>query len=477
MNKIRIACLFIIFGLLLVPSFHVLRGRIGNEETELKKVQSVIKEKGLRWNAGLTDVAMRSHEEKEKMLGGAIAELGPDVKQIFVQGDYGLPSYFDWRNEYGVDWMTSVKYQGGCGSCWAFAAVGAIEAKFNIYNNNSDLDLDLSEQQLVSNGGVCCEDCGDCNGGYPGKAVAYAKYTGIVDEECFPYTASNSECNLCTDWQERLHRIEDYFWVRPNTADAYKKALTDYGPLVVVLNASEDLFYYVGGVYEPTGLYEGADHAVVLVGYNDTEGCWIVKNSWSTDWGENGYGKVSYGNLEKYDYVLAINATDSYTHADIAIVNVTASKTIVGQGFSLHTNITVENQNYLTATFNVTAYANETTIDTLTNITLTNRNSTVITFTWNTTGMPKGNYTITVYATAVQNETDTDDNVLADGWVVITIPGDLDLDSRVFLYDLTIVGTAWNSRPGDPHWCANADIDGDRHVFLYDLITVGSYYD
>jgi len=322
MKKIRIACLFFILSFLLMSSFQVLLARIDSPETktqnvqltELENIQLLIKKRGLKWNAGLTDVAMRSDEEKEKMLGGSIPDLGPDVKQVFIQTTHELPAHFDWRDKDGIDWMTPVKDQGGCGSCWAFAAVGATEAKFNIYNNNPNLDLDLSEQQMVSNGDVCCTDCGDCtSGGYPSRALNYTKYTGLVDETCFPYTGSNSQCNLCYNWQSRLRKIKDYFWVKPNTIDAYKTALIDYGPLVVELNADEDIFYYIGGIYEPTGVYASANHAVVLVGYDDAESYWIVKNSFGTGWGENGYGKVAYGSIEKYDYVLAVNETDLVT--------------------------------------------------------------------------------------------------------------------------------------------------------------------
>jgi parallel beta-helix repeat protein len=109
---------------------------------------------------------------------------------------------------------------------------------------------------------------------------------------------------------------------------------------------------------------------------------------------------------------------------DVAVMNVTASKTVVGQGYSLNINVTAANQGEFTETFNVTAYANTTTIETK-EVTLTNGNSTTITFTWNTTGFAKGNYTISAYAWPVQNETDTTDNNCTDGSVLITKVGDL----------------------------------------------------
>jgi hypothetical protein len=111
---------------------------------------------------------------------------------------------------------------------------------------------------------------------------------------------------------------------------------------------------------------------------------------------------------------------------DVAVTNVTSTRTVVGQGFSASINVTAANQGDYTETFNVTAYANTTIIATLlTNITLTSGNSTTITFTWNTTGFAKGNYTISAYATPVTGETDIINNNCTDGWVLITKVGDL----------------------------------------------------
>lgn len=118
-----------------------------------------------------------------------------------------LPSYFDWRNYSDEDWVTSVKNQGSCGSCWAFSVTGVVEAKYNIIKNNSRLDPDLSEQYLVSD---CCTDCGDCGGGSTSTAFTYIKNYGISDENCFQYLGTDSSCNRCSDWNSRLWNISDY---------------------------------------------------------------------------------------------------------------------------------------------------------------------------------------------------------------------------------------------------------------------------
>jgi hypothetical protein len=110
---------------------------------------------------------------------------------------------------------------------------------------------------------------------------------------------------------------------------------------------------------------------------------------------------------------------------DAAATAVTLSKTIVGKGYSISINVTVANQGSYAETFNVTIYANTTSINTFTNVSLLSGNSVTLTFTWNTTGFAKGNYTISAYAWPVQNETDLADNNCTDGWVMVTWQGDL----------------------------------------------------
>jgi len=115
---------------------------------------------------------------------------------------------------------------------------------------------------------------------------------------------------------------------------------------------------------------------------------------------------------------------------DVAIKDVTPSKTFVGQNYSLSIRITAKNYGNFTENFNITAYANLTVIGTLTNTTLTRGSSTTITFTWSTTGFAKGNYTISAYAAPVLGETDTADNTLIGGWVLVTAPGDVNGDAN-----------------------------------------------
>jgi hypothetical protein len=157
---------------------------------------------------------------------------------------------------------------------------------------------------------------------------------------------------------------------------------------------------------------------------------------------------------------------------DVAVTNVTSFKTVIGQGYIGNITVKAENQGNFTETFNLALYANTTTIETKT-ITLTSGNSTTLTFTWNTTGFAKGNYTIKAVADTVPGETSTLDNTLTDGSIIVTIAGDIDGSFLVDGVDLGLLGLAWYSKPGDPNWNPNADINGDGLVDGSDLALLG----
>jgi C1A family cysteine protease len=95
---------------------------------------------------------------------------------------------FDWRSYGGQNWMTSVKNQGSCGSCWAFSAVGVVEAVYNIATGDPGLDLNLSEEYLVSD----CLSGHNCCGGSMGTALSFFRDQGVPDEACLPYVDLSS---------------------------------------------------------------------------------------------------------------------------------------------------------------------------------------------------------------------------------------------------------------------------------------------
>ncbi len=232
----------------------------------------------------------------------------PFEESVLAQSVITPPAAFDWRNFQGVNWLTPIRYQGSCGSCWAFDAVGGIEAAINIQNHNPNLDYNLSEQYLVSD----CSSAGTCCGGWHGSALDFARNSGLPDEACMPYADTNCSCgagcqstrvcsNRCSDWSSRLVRIQNYGSVN-NNPTTIKQALITYGPLPAAM--------YISGSYtDGNGILRcsndsGLDHGVVIAGYNDAGGYWIIRNSWGTSWGDAGYGKVGYGecNIENYVY-------------------------------------------------------------------------------------------------------------------------------------------------------------------------------
>jgi hypothetical protein len=141
----------------------------------------------------------------------------------------------------------------------------------------------------------------------------------------------------------------------------------------------------------------------------------------------------------------------------------------------MNINVTVENQGDYTETFNVTLHANTTVIETK-QITLANGASTTLTFTWNTTGFVKGNYTIWAYAWPVPGETDTDDNTFVDGWVVVAMPGDINADGIVDIFDCVRIALAFSATSHDPNWDPNADIDNSNLIDIFDLVIVAIHF-
>jgi len=269
-----------------------------NFEKQLTKLQKDVKEKGGLWQADYTSKSMLTDEEKKKLCGLKISDepLLKDIKRPIFTSSEPLPDFFDWRDYHGKDYITPVKDQGHCGSCWAFAAVATLEGAINAYYNNPGLDKDLSEQDLIS----CFHGSGCDGASYSQIKDIFSNYyvnNGIATEGCFPYTATNDDCdNKCTNWQETAWKTQAY--VAPElTPDDLKRTLIEYGPIEVGMAVYADFFYYKSGIYTPTSNYLVGYHAVTIVGFGKYDGInyWIVKNSWGSDWGENGYFKIPFG--------------------------------------------------------------------------------------------------------------------------------------------------------------------------------------
>jgi len=160
---------------------------------------------------------------------------------------------------------------------------------------------------------------------------------------------------------------------------------------------------------------------------------------------------------------------------DVAITDVIPNKSVVGQGYGCNITVATENHGGFTETFNVTAYAN-TTIIASQAVTLTSGNFTTLTFTWNTSGFAKGNYTISAYAWPVPGETDTADNNVTDGMVLVTLIGDVNGDRKVRVDDILAVATAFGSNWGEPKYSPNLDINDDLKIRVDDVLAAATHF-
>jgi PKD repeat protein len=221
----------------------------------------------------------------------------------------------------------------------------------------------------------------------------------------------------------------------------------------------------------------------------------IVAYFWDFGDGTNATGvTVDHGYEHNGTYTATLTVTDDdgmsastnttenvTTRPDIQVSNVWSSKTVLGQGYSLEINVTVTNRGDRVETFDVTVYAGVTPIATQT-ITLSTGSTISIAFVWNSTGFPVGNYTISAYSWPIGGETETADNRLEDGWVVVTIPGDADGDFKVKSEDLMLLLDAFGSTAGPdgyfwhtapcvfcPH-NSNCDINCDGRINLNDIV-------
>lgn len=264
---------------------------------ELKAVKGQIAGKGAKWMAGDTTVSRLLPAERTRLLGALPPVVAPhhrfaEKEKKGGKGIMELPASLDWRSYGGASYVTPVRNQGSCGSCWAFAATAALESQALIDGNAPGTDVNLAEQTLVS-----CSGAGSCSGGYIDSAADYIRDTGIPPEGCFPYTGTTSACsNACPT---TLHSITGWLWVTTwsPTVEALKNGLATYGPLITTMDVYTDFYYYKSGVYSYTsGSYEGG-HAVLIVGFSDDGQYFIVKNSWGTGWGEAGYFRIAYSEL------------------------------------------------------------------------------------------------------------------------------------------------------------------------------------
>jgi C1A family cysteine protease len=222
-------------------------------------------------------------EFKAQMIRGLKAPVGSFGCGTFSNSASGAPASIDWRTKGAV---TTVKDQGQCGSCWTFSSTGAMEGAWAIAKGQL---IDLAEQELVDCAGLKYGSMG-CNGGQMEGAFKFIIENGQCAASSYPYTAKDGTCHSCSAVAHATSCSD----VKPNDQLSLKAAVAKQ-PVAVAIEADTKYFQsYSGGVLTSASCGTSLDHGVLAVGYGEENGqkYWLVKNSWGTSWGDQGYVKI-----------------------------------------------------------------------------------------------------------------------------------------------------------------------------------------
>lgn len=232
----------------------------------------------------------------------ASLEINEDSDFFLLPANVEIPSEVDWRKLGAVTpvknqgWLNakyillvSIQFSipGSCGSCWAFSAVGALEGQ--AYRQTNQL-VSLSEQELID----CSHVNHGCHGGWPYLAFDdIARIGGLDTEAGYPYEGRDHQ--MCRFKRDKVGATDKgHVFVRASEEDL-KYAVATVGPISVAVSVTSQFQQYRGGVFRSCSLYDQVNHAVLVVGYGSENGqdYWLVKNSWGTYWGDQGYIKIA----------------------------------------------------------------------------------------------------------------------------------------------------------------------------------------
>jgi cathepsin L len=255
------------------------------------------------WKENVNHMSALQSSEKKAFTGRskAVHAAHTPLRQSSVEAsDFpklkvsSLPTDVDWRTE-GV--VSAVKDQGMCGSCWAFAATATLESHVAIASGQL---FDLSPQQIAacSPNPDKCGGTGNCQGATAEIAFDYmASSAGILEEFQYGYSeyfGKESACDINPSGVPKA-QITGYKQLTENNYEELMNAVAQKGPIAISVDASTWSAY-------SSGIFDGCnqknpdiDHAVVLMGYGTDNGkdYWLVRNSWSASWGENGYIRIA----------------------------------------------------------------------------------------------------------------------------------------------------------------------------------------
>ena len=303
-------------------------------KTKLTSLRNNIKEKNLTFTVGYTipldrnlenltgDIIPSDIQARAKVVNTQAEELlklDVEAEKNFIRLNPGkIPRFtlkcsaglnaFDWRKSGKV---TGVRDQMACGSCWSFAVTGALESSYMIRNNST---TDESEQYVLANSGA-----GSCAGGNRQAANSFLVSTGTAQETVVPYTATSGPPNpgVATPYDAVATGFVNASVENPSVAEL-KQAMCQYGPLSVSVNATFLFQAYTDGVFNEMA-NNSTNHAVLLIGWDDSKGAWLIKNSWGNGWGstagygtEKGYMWIAYNSNRIGRWAQWIKAKSSY---------------------------------------------------------------------------------------------------------------------------------------------------------------------
>jgi len=308
---------------------HGLHNLSADEEKERKgnflKADAIIKAHnaaGHKCKLAHNHLSHLSEAEKKQMRGAIPPEKTRSAEISDRSDDTPTADSLDWRNVNGKNYVSPIQNQGQCGSCWAFSATASLESRWAI-KNGGDVPK-LSEQNIVD----CCHPYSNrppsngCNGGWYEMAWNYVaskkgfgvwEITGynpyalpkpVIGQDLlsqYPYTAKAGTCKFTAGAVGATtlpitgpyNNVEASHTIKAYSPAAFKTALKT-GPISVAIDASGHTFqYYKTGTIEASQCGTSIDHAVNVIGYgSDSNGkYWILRNSWGTGWGEEGYAK------------------------------------------------------------------------------------------------------------------------------------------------------------------------------------------
>ena len=275
-------------------------------KTLLANQRQLVKAQKLQFNVGFTGVSNKTlaiitgekevptnemNRIKEYVLTRKLTPAAIDINKIKLAGCFASSKTYDARNQ---GYVTPVRDQQ-CGNCWAYSAIGAYEGSYKKVNKTF---INASEQHAVN-----CVD-GDCGGGFAYKVMEWMvnQNKNINSEAVVPDAGVDQPCPggspttnyYATDWGV-VHPSGDINKIA-SVADI-KAAMCQYGPIAASVQVTSLFQNYTDGVFNETpSNYNSpsSNHAVVLVGWDDNKGAWLMKNSWGTNWGEDGYMWIKY---------------------------------------------------------------------------------------------------------------------------------------------------------------------------------------